>query len=195
MQGEAYLFVRDVAANNGPVVPSTWFVRREADSWYTYRTNDDIRLACWRANTNANGLGLFLVLGPRAKLQELADAANAAEDPAAPLAAVWAARNTSALAMAVMRRWPVWRFTGFERVTDPEGVTTTPAVTNGVRRLIPEGAVLPDPSVTALPWNLGANGSLTTQALAKYRVTSIAGPALNATIAGFTDHEDAEATT
>jgi hypothetical protein len=193
---DAYLFVRDIAANGGPVVPGSWTVKRETGSWYTYRANDDARLAAWRANTDVTGTrGLYLVLGARAKLDELAEAANEAEDPAAPLVAVWNARNTSALAMAVMRRWPVWRFTGLERLTDPEGATTTPAVTNGVRRIIPEGATLPNPNVTALPWNIGVDGALTTLALAKYRVTGIAGPALNATIAGFTDHEDAESTT
>ena len=195
MLRNAFLFVRDVAANGGPAIPETFASRAEHGGWYTVRTDDGVILGCWRANTNAEGRGLFLLLGPREKLEELAAAANAEQDPAAPLKTTWDARTTSALALAVMRHWRDWRCTGFERLTTPEGVTTTPAFTEQVRRLIPEGAALPDPNVTPLPWNLAANGTLTTQALAKYRVTAISAPALLATMAGWTDHEDAEATT
>ena len=74
-----------------------------------------------------------------------------------------------------------------------------PVAFDGVRTLVPRGAQLPDPTAVALPWNLAADGSITTPANAVIRVEALAGVdtlALAITLAGhpypsaFADEED-----
>ena len=173
------------------VIPAGWTVHPQSGGWVEFRrASDGALLACYTANV-AGARGLFAILGDRSIL----DAIAASFDLAAPARDVWeAAKAGPGLARDVMRRWRDWRIDGFER--DPE--TGDPvALANERRRLMAdEGFALPDPATNPLPWNLDANGQLTTQAAAVVRVTVIHRPALSASMANpWSDAEDLEATT
>jgi hypothetical protein len=187
------LMVRAIATDGvhrWPLVGLEWTVQPQSGGWVELVHESGTRLASYIANTNAAGdRGLFLVLGPRAVLDEIA----AAMDLAAPLSVAWnAAQAGPGTARDVMRRWRDWRFDGRRRL--PDGTVET--FTNRAYRLmVAEGSSLPDPSVNALPWNLDRNGGITTVGLAVYRVEAIVRPALLVTMAApFDDAADAEAT-
>lgn len=163
----AYLAVQAVDAEGAPDVGGSWTTTAQDAGWYTL-TDGTIVIAAWRANS-LSGQGLWAVYGPQAFLEALA----LSRDDVMPAREAWARRGESAI-LAWLRYWPTWRVDGYER--DLEGNAV--AISGVTRRLIPEGARLPDPTVHPLPWNLDAGGALTTQALAVIRVTAIHRPAM-----------------
>ncbi len=181
----AYLIVRDIAANGGPVVASGWTTIAEAGGWYVSRRDSDgMRVLAWRANTNAAATrALYMLFGPTSLLDPVA-----ASEPLC-----WAAGQAwtltlggDASAIAVMRRWPWWRINGFVRQTEHDGLSTALAVTAAVVRFFGEGGTLPTIG-TAFPWRFDATGAIVgTDAAAAVRVNSITGPAFGASLAGFT---------
>lgn len=182
----ALLVVRTLHADGGPDAPVDWERAPQGSTgWHVLTDPDGHRVACYRANTDGVR-GLFACLGPPAALATI----EAAADLAMPAREAWR-RRAEAGVLLYLRSWPTFRCTGFERDIDGN-----PVAFDGVRRLIDDGGRLPDYTVDALPWNLAANGSLTTQALARYRVTSIDRPALGTTLMGlgcdqlFDDEED-----
>lgn len=170
----ALLVVRALHADGGPEAPETWNRAPQGDTgWHVLTAPDGHRVVAYRANTYGTR-GLFAVLGAPPVLAGV----EAAADLAMPAREAWR-RRAEAGVLLYLRSWPAWRCQGFER--DSEG---DPVAFDGVRRLLDEGGRLPDYTIDGLPWNLAADGSLTTQALARYRVTSIDRPALDTTLAG-----------
>ena len=182
---DVLLAIRQIAANGGPDLPIGWTSVAASGRWYTVRTPGGDALDVNRVNTNvAVTRGLFAICGSRTVLDSLA----ASSDLISPLTTAWsAALSGPGLARDVMRRWRWYNIDGFVR--DPEGDPL--AVSGQDARLIGEGDTLPDPAVTSLPWNLDANGGITTQAAAVVRVTTINRPAFGRTILGFEDDVDA----
>lgn len=175
--GHAYVAARDMV-DGLPVVPAQYTAHAEIDGWYSvWRDDGEILLAAWRANTLANGQSLFAIFGPRAVLETISGAMPARE--------LWdLALAGNAQAIAVVRRWPTWRFSGHERDKDGNAIVAT----NVVRRVIFEGQSMPAPPMPtpAVPWRFAANGTIVaTDGAAQYRIGSIVRPALPATLAGF----------
>lgn len=170
----AVLVVRSLHIDGGPNVPIDWARAPQGESgWYVIATPAGDRMVCYRANTDGSR-GLFACLGPSSVLATI----EAAAALAMPAREAWR-RRAEAGVLLYLRSWPTFRCQGFERDIDGN-----PTAFDGVRRLIEDGGRLPDYTVDALPWDLAADGSLTTQALARYRVTSIDRPALEITLAG-----------
>lgn len=191
MLDRCFLAVRDQATDQSPILPDGWTVRPEAGGFFVLRRNsDNVRILAWRANTDAAGTrGLYAVWGPIAVLNAIA----AVEPLCMPARELWdAAQGGNATAIAVARRWPVWRWSGSER--DPVSGSLV-AVSNVVRRLIFEGQTMPT-SGTAFPWRFSETGTIVgTDAEAKYRVSgpiSSLRPALHMTIGGFLLHTTLE---
>jgi len=180
----AFLAVRDVDANGGPVVLGAWQSTPQDAGWYTLtRESDGLTVAAWRANS-AGTRGLFALFGPRAELDALA----AVEPACLPAREAWARRAEPAV-RAWLRRWRHWRIDG--QVRDGAGVAQP--VTAQTVQIVPEGVAIPDPSTPPLPWLLRSDGSVTTLvAEAQVRVTVIYRPALANTLAGFDLHTVAE---
>lgn len=193
----ALLVVRDLDPGTGaPVCPPTWLCVPVAPLWWRLWPGGDSlpsdpSCLVHRANVDPGGTrGLFAVLGPPAVLSTI----EAAADLALPAREAWRRRAEPGV-LLYLRSWPTFRCQGVERATDENG---DPIVVpfDGVRRLLDEGGRLPDYTVEPLPWDLAADGSLTTQALARYRVTGVDRPALETTLAGlgcharFEDQED-----
>lgn len=172
------LLVRTLHADGGPEAPGTWLREPQGDTgWYVIADPSGHRVLCYRVNTYTDR-GLFACFGPTATLAGL----EALADLALPAREAWRRRDEASVKL-YLRSWTTLRCSGFER--DSEGAAVP--FTDGVRVLIDEGGRLPDWTTEALPWNLAADGSLTTQALARYRVTSFAGNdtmQLGATLAG-----------
>jgi len=170
----ALLVVRTLHADGGPEAPAGWERSPQGDTgWNVLTAPGGHRVLALRVATGPGGTrGLFAVYGPPAVLATI----EAAADLAMPVREAWRRRDEAAV-LLYLRSWPVFRCAGFER--DHEG-NAVPF--SGVRRLLGPGGRLPDYTVTGLPWNLAADGSLTTQALARYRVTSIDRPALDTSI-------------
>lgn len=187
----AYLCLRDVDANGLPVLPAlgaAWTATAEADGWYSVRRNDSqILVAAWKANVVSAPSYMWVLFGPQATLEALAQI----EPQCMPASELWAlAKGGNAQAIAAARRWPVWRFTGAERIGG-----ALVAVTAAVRRLIYEGQQMPSPA-TAFPWRFSASGAIVaTDAEARYRVDGPIGslkPALHLTMSGYALHALAE---
>lgn len=180
----AYLCVRDLSANGGPVLPNGWTSQAEAGGWYTLRRNSDgLRILAWRANS-VSARGLFALFAPLAVLEAVASV----EPACMPAVEAWNRRDEAAVRV-FLRRWRHWRIDGNVRLPDD----TTPAVTNRTVQLIPEGAAIPDPTVTALPWLIRADGTTTAVlAEAAVRVTAIHRPAMDATVASYALHTGLE---
>jgi hypothetical protein len=178
-----YLCVRDQAADLSPVMPAGWTAQREAGGWYTlHRSSDGLRIFAWRANTNAAGTrALYALFAPLAVLEAVA----AVEPLCAPARELWAsAVGGNATAIAVVRRWPTWRFTGSERI----GGSLVPVIDVVRRVLLADGQTMPAPPMPtdAAPWRFDATGAIVgTDIASQYRITSIARPALDATFWGF----------
>lgn len=206
LKRSAYLFVRDLSgSNNCPSLPSDWRITEQDNKWCTIKTSEiaipvpsgsspltrSFDLASWRANTDQAGTrGLFLILCDEPRFLDYV--AELGSVIGAPIRNIWQARNTNSTALAVLRRWPTWRIDGFIRDGDGNPV----AVSNyRIRLMNSEGYTLPNPNTTPLPWNLDSNGQIVPQAQAVVRVTNIHGMALDVTIAGFQDADDAELTT
>lgn len=180
----AYLCVRDLdPATGGPVLPDGSTCIVQDAGWFTL-TRGSITIAAWRANA-VGSRGLFALFAPRAVLDAIADA----EPLCMPAREAWERRTESSV-RAALRRWRHWRIDG--HVRDP--VTgDARAVTDAVVRLVPEGAAIPDPTTTPLPWLLRADGTVTSVAgEAAVRVTALHRPALDRTLAGYALHERAE---
>lgn len=180
----AYVIVRDLDADGCPVLPSTWHCTEQDAGWHTLeRDSDGLTIAAWRASA-VGARGLFALFAPEALL-----AAIATTEPACmPAREAWARRAEPTI-RAYLRYWPIWRIDG--HVRDSDGVAEP--VTSAVVRLVPEGVAIPDPSVTALPWLLRADGTVTAvQAEAAVRVATIHRPALDRTLAGFDLHAGLE---
>jgi hypothetical protein len=182
-----YLCVRDQAADLAPVMPAGWTARREASGWYTItRSSDGLRILAWRANTNAAGTrALYALFAPLAVLEAVA----AVEPLCAPARELWAsALLGNAAAIAVVRRWPSWRFTGGERASARSGGQLV-AVTDVVRRvLFVDGQTMPAPPMPtpAAPWRFDATGAFVgTDLASQIRIDSITRPALDASIASY----------
>lgn len=180
-----YLCVRDQNADQSPVLSDiaaeSFSVLREHGGWFTVTRNvTGRRFLAWRANTNAAGTrALFAIFAPLVVLQKLA----AVEPLCAPARTVWTlAQGGNATAIAIVRRWPVWRWSGSARhpVTD-----TLTAVNNVVTRLIFEGQTLPAPPLpsSGAPWRFAESGAIVgTDGASEYRVTSLVRPAFRATM-------------
>lgn len=195
---DAILAVRDVTSGGGPVVPGDWQTVPQAGGWYSLRRPDGSTWHAWRAWVQPSGTtALWLVCAPTAHRGAL-DTLVQSDALMATMVDAWqAAVAGPGLARDVMRRWPDFRITGFERVSDGNGGTTVVAVTDAPRRLIPsrQGVVLPDPASDPMPWRFDAQGNRVPQADAVIRVDTIHAPAFLQTIAGYHDHVDAPETT
>lgn len=171
-----------------PAVPAGWRVHFAHNGWYTLRRlSDGLQLAAFRANAHPSaGKGLYLLLGPRAELDAMSGGVS--------MRAAWADRGTPSTRVW-LRRWPIWRCQGVERVVDIGGGSSLVAF-DGVRRLLrTEGLQIPDPATDPFPWLFDEAGNVVqAQAQARIRVDSITRPALDSTVAGFQDHVDAEDT-
>jgi hypothetical protein len=169
------LIVRALHADGGPEA-GAWERTPQGDTgWHVLTAPGGAQVVCYRANTDPGATrGLFAIFGPPAVLSAI----EATADLAMPAAEAWR-RRAEAAVLLYLRSWPTFLCAGFER--DADG---NPVAFSGVRQLLDPGGRLPDYTVTPLPWNLAADGRLTTQALARYRVTSIARPALGITLAG-----------
>lgn len=177
----------------GPSVPSGWSSARQGDTnWYQLREPSNERILCYVAN-RALGRVLCACFGSESALAVVESGA----DLALPAREAWRRRNESAI-KTYLRYWPTLGCDGFERIPDGEGQDQVLAF-SGVRRVLDEGGQLPDWQVSTLPWNLAPDGSLTTQALARFRVTGFAGVdtiSIRNTLAGlscisaFEDEED-----
>lgn len=179
----AFLCVRDLDEDGCPVLPASWECTTQDAGWYTLTRPDGLTVAAWKASAVASR-ALFALFGPRAVL----DAIAAVEPLCMPAREAWA-RRAEANVRSFLRYWPIWRIDG--QVRDGDGVAQP--VSNTVVRLVPSGVQLPDPTTTALPWLLRANGTLTAvQAEAAVRVTVLHRPALDQTLAGFSLHEGLE---
>lgn len=168
----------DDARYGAPVVPKTWEVTRQADGWWTLRTGGDgggDELAVWRASV-VGSEALWAVWGPRARL----DAIAAGEPRMMPGREAWARRSEAGV-RAWLRYWPVWRC----NVTERDGEGGYVSSTGVVRRLVPDGVQLPDPTVKPFPWLLRADGSETLViSEAVIRVDGLQRPAMSGTLAG-----------
>lgn len=191
---DGFLMVQPIATSDDgarwPMLPEGWSAEPQSGGWVELVRGSD-RLASYVGNTNAAGdRGLFLVLGPRTVLSELAGSM----EMAAPVRKVWEqAVAGPGTARDVIRRWRDWRFDGRRRLADGTVVTF---VGEAYRLMADEGYSLPDPAVKALPWNLDRNGQITTQAAAVFRVEGNLRPTLLASMAApYDDAADAEATT
>jgi hypothetical protein len=186
----AYICVRGLDANGLPIMPGAWTVTRVADSgWHDCRSADGQTLvAAWRANS-VGSEALFALFGPKPTL----DAFAAVESRCMPARELWElAKGGDATAITVVRRWPIWRFTGQERRDDDVLVPTS----NVVRRLlVSEGQSMPTAG-TAFPWRFAADGTIVaTDGAAQFRVDGPIGslrPALHLTYAGYELHNVCE---
>lgn len=179
-----YACVRSLDGNGLPTMPGApgaWIPKFEHNGWVSILSADgETLLAAWRANA-IGAEALYALFGPKSVLNNFA-----ASDPRCmPAAELWSlAQGGNATAISVVRRWPTWRFSGFERDRDGNAQT----VTSGYRRLIYEGQSMPAPG-TAFPWRFAADGTIVgTDAAAKYRVNGpIASirPAFSYTLGGY----------
>lgn len=166
-----------------PSVPARWTVELcgNADApWYCLMHPTGRMVFAYRENEHApSSQALWCIVGEADDLADLA----AIVDEDMPARAAWRRRDEPAV-RTFLRRWRTLRCDGFTR--DPE--TGDPvAFTNEVKVLIPRGAQLPDWSTSPPPWNLDADGRLTTATNAVIRVTGFAGVntlALANTLAG-----------
>lgn len=180
----AYLCARDLDERGCPVLPEAWTCTEQDAGWYTLtRQRDGLTIAAWKANTRgiaATERRLFALFGPIEFLASIA----AADPSCMPAREAWARRG-EANVRAALRNWRTWRIDG--HVRDAEGVAQP--VTGAVVQLVPDGARIPDPSTTPLPWLLRADGSVTAvQAEAAVRVAVIHRPAMVHTLAGYSLH-------
>jgi hypothetical protein len=186
-----YLCVRDQTADLAPVLPNGWTAQREHGGWYTIRRDSDgLRILAWRANTNAAGTrALYALFAPLAVLEAVA----AIEPLCAPAREFWAAAaGGNATAIAVVRRWPIWRFSGSERDTVSGALVP---VVDVVRRVIFEAQTMPAPPMptAGAPWRFGADGAIVgTDGASQYVITAITRPALDTTVASYALHVVAE---
>jgi len=157
--------------------------------WFDITHPSGRRVIAYRENENGS-LALWAVFGTSDDLTDLA--AITTDDM--PAREAWRRRSEPAV-KARLRYWRTLRCSGQER--DGEGNPV--AFTDEIRNVIPRGARLPDYDVTPPPWNLAADGSLTTAPNAVIRVESVSGAntlALSTTLAGhgyptaFADEED-----
>lgn len=169
----ALLLVRDLDGDGGPECPVGWACIAQDGRWYEIEAPSGARVLAYRENDNG-AQGLFALVGDAATLA-LIDGSSAL---ALPAREAWRRRLDPAV-LPYMRRWRTFRWAGLAR---DSGGTAQPFA--GVSRLIPDGAVLPDPSLTPLPWYLAEDGSVALPAAAAIRVDSITRPALAATMAG-----------
>lgn len=188
----ALLVVHDFDAETGaPSVPATWTVGRIGDRpWYALTHPSGRTVLAWRENEHGpSGLALWAILGEAEDLAEL----DSRVETSMPAREMWR-RRTQPAARSRLRWWRTLRCSGQERIDG----SPTP-FTDEVRTLVPRGVQLPDPALNALPWNLAADGSLTTPANAVIRVESFSGAdtlAMAITLAGhrydrgFADEED-----
>lgn len=146
---------------------------------------------------------IVIMFGPRALIAEIA----ARSDRAWTLPELMA--DTGTLAMAVKRRWPVWRVAGTRMIPavpsrpffryDVDGTllasgesAAIPERTAPIRRYEtdPNGVIrFPD---AAMPLPVGWPGVALPVDLGPFHITSIVGPAWDRTISGYQDHRDAE---
>jgi len=192
----ALLIVHDVDPETGaPTVPQDWTVTlcgNASAPWYDVTHPSGRRVVAYRENDDGS-VALWAVFGAPDDLTDLA-AITTSDMPARE---AWRRRSEPAV-KARLRYWRTLRCSGQER--DGEGNPVP--FTNEVRNVIPRGAQLPDYDSEGFPWNLGADGSLTTAANAVIRVESVSGVdtlALSTTLAGhgyptaFADEADPEA--
>jgi hypothetical protein len=187
----AYIAVRALDPSGAPVVPGAWAIEQSIDGWFVLRrASDGALVVAWRANS-VGAEGLFAVFGPDDVLAALRalDATRIA-----PAQQLWSAAVAgNATAIAVCRRWPIWRFDGSTRLaamSDP-----LVAVVGAARRLIFEGQSLPAPPLPtpAAPWRFALDGTIAATDLASFtRVTAITRPAFDRTLAGYALHSTAE---
>lgn len=178
----ALLLVRDLGADGGPACPVGWTCTEQDGGWYEVEAPDGARVFAYRENDNGTQ-GLFALVGDAATLA-LIDGSSAL---ALPAREAWRRRLDPGV-LPYMRRWRTYRWAGLAR---DSGGTAQPFA--GVSRLIPDGAVLPDPTTTPLPWYLAEDGSMALPAAAAIRVDSITLPALAVTMAGLDCHGRFEA--
>jgi hypothetical protein len=170
-----------------PVIDAAELVTPQGDGWIE-ATRGGARLLLWRANSFA-GRGLFAAFGPR----DVLDAFRLAEPLCGPASAlVTAAIAGNANAQTVLRRWSVWRVSGFARRVAlgalPSAGPSVVPITNEVVRLFPEGGQTPAfPLPTAgAPWRFSAAGAIVgTDGAAALRVNSVDGITLDVGIGGF----------
>lgn len=180
--GRALLLVRALGADGGPACPDGWACSPQSGGWYEVETPAGERLLAYRENDDGTR-GLFAILGDAAVLASI----EASSTLALPAREAWRRRLDPGV-LPYMRRWRTYRWGGLAR--DEEG---TPQPFASVSSLVPYGVALPDPTVSALPWHLASDGTLTTPAAAAIRVDSITLPALAATMAGLDCHGRFEA--
>lgn len=197
-----YLATRDVDTerDGAPVVPEAWWDDRaqRVGPWWTWRhpSSGDV-VAAARVNA-VGGRGLYAVAGPRSWLESLASGT----DEVMPAREAWR-RRAETMPRTICRAWRWWRCDVTERATqDDVDAGLAAAVGDAiqrdgvVRRLSSAGTLLPDPTVTALPWDLDAEGVPTTIGAAVIRVRALVRPALPPslpTIAGVSLHDILEA--
>lgn len=189
----ALLIVHDVDPETGaPSVPQGWTVNlcgTASAPWYALTHPTGRRVVAYRENESGS-VALWAVMGEADDLADLA--AIATQDM--PAREAWRRRSEAGVKPR-LRYWRTLRCSGQER--DGEGNPVP--FTNEVRNVIPRGAQLPDYDSEGFPWNLAADGSLTTAANAVIRVEAVSGAntlALSHTLAGhgyptaFADEED-----
>jgi hypothetical protein len=178
----AYVAVRDLHSDGGPDAPEAWGRSVQGTTLWTMIEHPLGLIAAKRINV-IGGRGLFSLHGDKAALDSIASG----NDEVMPARTAWRRRAVTDAAPGeaspnqIVRAWRTWRCDVWEK--DDEG---TPIPFASVRRVLSaEGVMLPS---TPLPWDLAADGTETTQALAVRRVTVIHRPAMHATLAGHSLH-------
>ena len=178
-----------------PWLPESWWGERtqRVGVWWVFRrpsTGEQVAIA--RANA-LGGRGLYAVVGPLDWLESLASG----NDEIMPAREAWRRRAEDdappgeASPRQICRAWRWYRVDCTERATQSDvdlglaDAVGDPIQRDGVRRrLLTEGHLLPDPTTEALPWDLDADGQLTTQAQAVIRVRAIHRPVLAPDVPG-----------
>lgn len=156
--------------------------------WYlAIRNSDGLVIQIWRAS-QVGTQALFAGWGPQTVLDGFATS-NAKCMPS--IEAWYRATGTGTdpstgqpyaidpTVRSWLRYWPDWRVDGHEVDPDTGAIV---AISNAKRILVPDGVQIPDPTVTALPWLLAADGTVVaTQAAAVIQVTALHHPALSVT--------------
>jgi len=175
----AYVAIRDLHADGGPAAPASWKRSVQGSTGWTMITHPsgDTIAALF---VNAVGTrGLFILFGHQARLESIA--ANTSNVMPAREAYRRGRLGTETSTRNIIRAWPWWRCDVIERGEDGSPL---PVQRRAVRRLTSVGTLLPRFDKTPPPWNLDADGNITTVALATRRVTAIHGPALGHVLAG-----------
>lgn len=186
-----YVAVRDMdssgipARAGAPRLPAAWWddQAQRVGPWWAWRIPSGPHqgeIVC-AARVNAlGGRALYAIAGPLGWLEGQA----AGTDAVMPGREAWRRRSETG-PRQIVRAWRWWRGDYTERATQADvdsGRATSvgdPVQRDGaVRRLLSVGHMLPDPTSEAMPWDLDADGELTTMGAAVIRVRALTRPCL-----------------